>query len=90
MVLCTCAHCYCCAASSDLTEATAHLPDRWDASLTPLRLALLFDFEKYHRCCLYGDSYVTSTAWKKSTTRCNNFIVFQHHLAECVVLRYIV
>jgi hypothetical protein len=51
--------------------------------MTPLQIALLFKFERFKRFCLYSDSYITSTAWKKSKTRCNTWITFQHHLHEC-------
>jgi hypothetical protein len=66
----------------DVEGATARPPSRWDPNLTPLHLGLLFDLEKYGRCCLYGESYVTSRIWQATKSRDNQWIVFQHHVHE--------
>jgi hypothetical protein len=70
----------------DHEGATAQLPERWEPNLTPVHLASLLKLEKYGRCCLYGESYVTSRAWKATKTRDNQWVVFQHHVHEYVYI----
>lgn len=56
-------------------------PGRWgERSLTPFRLADLFQYDIFPRAYMYGDSYVTSKAYGKATTRDNRWILFQHHV----------
>jgi hypothetical protein len=74
------------AASTDVEAAVATPPSAWDPEITPLQLGALFSFEAYGRCCLYGEAYVTSRAWKATVTRDNQWVVFQHHLGECGTL----
>lgn len=58
-------------------------PSAWDEHLNPLQLALMYKYQRYSRCCLYSQSYVTSRAWQASKTRDNQWILFQHHTKEC-------
>jgi hypothetical protein len=65
------------------------MPQGWSPDLTPLQLAVLFRFELYGRCAMYGDAYVTSMAWKMTTSRDNQWIAFQHHVSECDASDYV-
>jgi hypothetical protein len=71
------------AVSADVEAAGASTPTGWSPNVTPLQLAMLFKFELYGRCCMYGEAYVTSTAWKATKTRDNQWVAFQHHVNEC-------
>lgn len=73
------------AATTDLEGAAGLPPTAWDASLQALRLAALFKMEAYPRACVYGDpaNYVTSRAYKKTQTRDNQWVAFQHHTKWC-------
>jgi hypothetical protein len=53
--------------------------------LLPLALSGLFKYEIYPRASLHGENYVTSTSYRGSRTRDNQWIVFQHHVKWCAV-----
>lgn len=60
-------------------------PQDWNPGITALQLALLYDYEVYGRCSMYGESYVTSGAWKATKTRDNQWVTFQHYKQECAL-----
>jgi hypothetical protein len=71
------------AATTDFEGANSCIPNRWSDDVTAIQLAKLLDYEKYGRCCLYSESYVTALSYKKPKTRDNTWVVFQHHLHQC-------
>lgn len=71
------------AASEDADYAAPLYPTCLEDATTQ-KIAAMWDFQLYHRCHLYGDSYVTSDGWRKQQKRDNSWLVFQHYTGPYV------